>query len=178
MNMNPMRINQNMNQMMMENKEIDITIKSEEKEYFIRCFENDKISKIREKCNIKGFLTYNSRVLDESKSIKENGLEYRSKIEIKPNIVSICFKNDKGNINTLILSDDFPIGLAIIYYIIKFENPIFLLPMLNGETLNDIFFRFNGKQLNLKDITPLRSVFSGSTNPMVIVGLTKKIIGK
>ena len=178
MNMNQMMMNQNINQMMILNQEIQLIIKSEEETREITCFEHDKLSKIREKCNIKGFLTYNSRVLDESKSIKENGLEYGSKIEIKPNIISICFKDDKSDINTLILSDDFPIGLAIIYYIIKFENPIFLLPMFNGKTLNDIFFLFNGQKLNVKDITPLRAVFSGVPNPVVMVTLTKNVIGK
>ena len=176
MNMNQMMMNQNINQMMILNQEIQLIIKSEEETREITCFEHDKISKIREKCNIKGFLTYNSRVLNESKSIKEIGLKDFSKIEIKPNIINIYFKDDESNVNTLTLSDDFPIGLAIIYYIIKFENPIFLLPMLNGETLNDIFFRFNGKQLNVKDITPLRSVFSGSANPIVITGLTRRLL--
>ena len=50
--------------------------------------------------------------------------------------------------------------------------------MLNGETLNDIFFWFNGQKLNVKDITPLRSVFSGSSNVRVAVCLTKNILGK
>ena len=176
MNMNQMMMNQNINQMMILNQEIQLIIKSEEETREITCFEHDKISKIREKCNIKGFLTYNSRVLNESKSIKEIGLKDFSKIEIKPNIINIYFKDDESNVNTLTLSDDFPIGLAIIYYIIKFENPIFLLPMLNGETLNDIFFLFNGQKLNVKDITPLRSVFSGSANPIVITGLTRRLL--
>ena len=176
MNMNQMMMNQNINQMMILNQEIQLIIKSEEETREITCFEHDKLSKIREKCNIKGFLAYNSRVLNESKSIKEIGLKDFSKIEIKPNIINIYFKDDESNVNTLTLSDDFPIGLAIIYYIIKFENPIFLLPMINGETLNDIFFRFNGKQLNVKDITPLRSVFSGSANPIVITGLTRRLL--
>ena len=179
MNMNQMMMNQNINQMMIGNQEIPIIIKSEEETREITCFEHDKLSKIREKCNIKGFLTHNYHILDESKSIKENGLESFYIIDVKPNFKHITFKKTNGCSYGLNLSDDLPIGLAIIYYIIKFDDLIYLLPLLNNENeLNDIIFIYNAKQLNVKDVTPLRTFFRntpGTPGPVVMVNLTKNI---
>ena len=176
MNMNQMMMNQNINQMMIENKEIGIIIKSEEEPRKITCFEHDKLSKIREKCNIKGFLTHNYHILDESKSIKENGLKFYDIIDVKPNFKHIAFKKTYGCNCALNLSDDLPIGLAIIYYIIRCEDPIYLLPLLNNKNkLNDIIFIYNAKQLNVKDVTPLRTIFLNSNNPKVVVNLTKNL---
>ena len=176
MNMNQMMMNQNINQMMIENKEIDIIIKSEEETSKITCFEHDKLSKIREKCNIKGFLTHNYHILDESKSIKENGLKFYDIIDVKPNFKHIAFKKTNGCNYALNLSDDLPIGLAIIYYLIKYEDPIYLLPLLNNKNkFNDIIFIYNAIQLNVKDVTPLRTIFSNSNNPYVVVNLTKNL---
>ena len=71
---NPMIYNQNMNQFMVfgnNNQQIEdkgnqmkLTTKSENQEFKIECFSNDKISSIYEKYNIKGFLTYNFKLLE------------------------------------------------------------------------------------------------------------------
>ena len=162
--------------MMILNQEIQLIIKSEEETREITCFEHDKLSKIREKCNIKGFLTHNSIVLDERKSIKENGLKFYDIIDVKPNFKHIAFKKTYGCNNALNLSDDLPIGLAIIYYIIKCEDPIYLLLLLNNKNkLNDIIFIYNTIQLNVKDVTPLRTFFINNNNPLVVVHITKNI---
>ena len=180
-NMNQMMVNQNMNQMMaMENKEIDIIIKSEKEEHSIKCFENDKMSKVKEKYNIKGILTHNFRVLEEGKSIKENGIKPFYIIEVKPNFVNMFFKKTNGDIHTLSFSDDLPIGLAILLYITKFENPIYLLPILNNKgSLDDIVFTFNATKLFRKDITPLRTIFRNSIgDPIITVIPTKNITNR
>ena len=70
-------------------------------------------------------------------------------------------------------------NIIIWYYILvrsDLLNYLFLIFSLFG--LLGIYFLFNGQKLNVKDITPLRAVFSGVPNPVVMVTLTKNVIGK
>jgi hypothetical protein len=86
MNMNPMMninfmnpMNNNQNNMMMGNinqekgQKIRVRVENENKRYIVNCFEGDKTSILKEKCNInKGYLAYGYLILDGEKTIKEN----------------------------------------------------------------------------------------------------------
>ena len=66
-------------------------------------------------------------------------------------------------------SEDFPIGLAIVYYIITYENYILLITLLYGmNSLNNIIFTYNANQLYVKDTNPISKIFN-NINPLKCV---------
>ena len=164
MNMNPMIMNNNMNpMMMMENNfqhsgdkgsEILITIKSKDEEFTVKCFQKDKISSLKEKYNnIKGGLTYNYKLLNNNLTFNEAGISNLAEIHVGQ-IKTLVFKSSRGNLNTLHLSDDCPIGLALIYYLA--ECPNVLWNFIN-KNLN-VKFLFNANLLKIKDNTIIKKV--------------------
>ena len=131
MNMNPMMANQinpiimnQMNNMMDYNqkilnkgKEIALIIRTDNNEFDIKCFVNDKASILREKCNIiGGIFIFKYQPIDEDCTLKENRIEYNySVIDIKQNIrfKNIFFQTAERTSTCLALSYDCPLGIAI-----------------------------------------------------------------
>ena len=109
MNMNPMMMGINKNQMnidignlfQQEKDEIyktPIKIKSENDEFVVKIFEDDKVSILREKYNIKKALTYNYKPLDEDLTFKEIGIYSGSSIQVKNQIYTINFQYNRNTI--------------------------------------------------------------------------------
>ena len=173
LNVDQMMIGNNNQLLKNEDKEIELTIKSEVNELNIRCFESDIISSIYKKYNIKsGVLIFNYRDLIDDWSLAQNEIKYDSIIYLKTNICSLKFQNNKGNIYNLNFSDDCPIGIAIMNYIIRFEDPIYLLSLLNGKNYSkQISFIFNCLNLSVKDDTPIGVLFKNCPCPKIIVNL-------
>jgi len=183
MDINPMMINNNINpMMMMENnnqqfenkgKKIEITIKSDDNEFKFKCLDEDKIFRLIEKYNIKGGgLTYNYKVINTRFTFRENGIVSDSIIYVKKNCRNIKFRKYNGSIQNIAVSDDCPLVIAIINYLITFDNnPFYFLHMINGKEYlnNKIHFQFMDSNLNIKDETPIGIFFRSFPDPTVWV---------
>ena len=177
MNINPMIFNQNMNpMMMMENKfeeleykgeEIQITVKSQDEEFKIKCLTTDKISSLKKNYNIKakGGLTYNHKLINGNLSLVEAGITNDSIIHIKPIIMNVTFRNTNGMTNNLCLSNDCPIGLALIYYLM--EYPLCLWSFVR-KTMG-VSFVFNAQTLDVNDETIIFKALKELNNPKITV---------
>ena len=178
MNINPINpkiYNQNTNQFMVfenNNQQIEdkgnqmkLTIKSENQEFKIECFSNDKISSICEKYNIKGFLTYNFKLLERNSSISDNKISNYSVIKNVSQIKNVIFKTTNGKIRNLQLTNDCPVGLALIYYMIEY-NPLYILFCINYRNNNS--FWFDGYKLKIQDETPIEKALN-KANPTISV---------
>ena len=176
MNINPMIFSQNMNpMMMMENKfeeleykgeEIQITVKSQDEEFKIKCLTTDKISSLKKNYNIKakGGLTYNHKLINGNLSLVEAGITNHSIIHIKP-IMNVTFRNTNGKTNNLCLSNDCPIGLALIYYLM--EYPLCLWSFVR-KTMG-VSFVFNAQTLDINDETIIFKALKELNNPKITV---------
>ena len=172
-NMNPMMINMNMNpmnimmgnmnqQMKNKGKKISLIIISENKNEYINCFEDDKSSILYEKYKGEGALTFNYKPIIEEFTIEENGINNNSFIYVKKYIINIVFKNNQGIINFISLSDDCPIELALIYYFMRIGRII-------DRDSKKFIFSYNTYNLKVEDKTPIKDIFKGNPNPLVIV---------
>ena len=175
MNENPMIMNQKLNPMLMldnKGRKLLITIKTKNKEFHNECFEGDRVSKLYEKNNIKsGWLIYNYKVLDEKLTLKENGVEDFSIIFLKSDSMNILFRDDyRGKNISLCLSKDCPLGLALIYYLIKSNNIVYLPSIISGK--NELVFLYNASQMNFADVRPIEIIFKGSVNPVITVSIS------
>ena len=152
-------------------KPMRIKIKTEDNEFDFNCFELDKVSLIREKFNIKGFLSYNFNVLYEKWSFNENRIHnYGAIIYVKQCLIFLVFKTNEGNTHCLSFSDDCPIGIALINYIIKCDNPFYLFSKINGKNYSKkLSFLYNGSKLNIDDDTPIGRIFKNNPNPRITV---------
>jgi hypothetical protein len=184
-NMNPMMtgINQNQMNMNMENlfqnikrelDEISINIKSENDEFVVKIFEDDKVSILREKYNLKKALTYNYKPLDENLTFKEIGIYHGSTIQEKNHIYTINFQYN-GKTIKVCLTEDCPLRMAIIYYLIKINREVLILQFFDGKL--EFFFIYNGAKLKINNNTPIKDIFDMSLNPLVKVFESKNIIG-
>ena len=185
MNMNPMIINQinpkimnQMNNMIGYNqqllnrgREISLTIKTNDNVFYIKCFENDKVSILREKCNIiGGIFTYKYQPIDENLTLKEYVIKYNSSyIEVKNNNIglkNILFQTTLGIIN-ITLNYDCPLGIALSFFFIKYNDPLFLQKIFSEEI--KYTFSYNAEFISIKDKTPIGEIFRGIDNPNIIV---------
>ena len=176
MNNNPMNMNNGMNMMnmMMPNfnqiisdkgEKINLTLKFENNELHIDCFQNDKSSILREKVNLDGIngdFVSNFKWIDPELTLEENGISNYSTIEIKP-IITLVFQN-LGIKHYIILSRDCPLSIAIMYYLIKLNNPFFLQKIIK----NRIEFLYNASKLNIIGQTSIDKIFN-SDNPEIVV---------
>ena len=162
--MNIMDMNNPMNLLMPnfnkhKGKPLHLRVKYENNISNIVCFEFDKTSILREKIkinNAEGAFVYNFRWIDPELSFIENGIyNDGSIIEVKP-IMNLFFDFDIKR-STLQLSNDCPLELAIIYYLISLNNAIILKEVINNS--NKIEFRFNATKLNIKERTPISKIF-------------------
>ena len=175
-NMNQMNMMMgNMNQAMEDKgKEISLTIIEESKRESIICFESDKASIIKEKCNLTNvFLTFNYKFIYPNLTLKENGISWtNSLIYVKDYMINI--KNTNGITNVIPLSEDCPVRMAIIYYYMK-------LGKINHIATNfvvdkpEFIFIYNQKHLELGDKAPIGEIFKGNLNPLVTVILLNNV---
>ena len=164
MNINPMMMSQNMNPMVIpgffqqpfedKGEKLEILLKTENGDFKTECFEKDKVSILFEKNNINnGALIYKYKKLNNELTFKENGIKkFYSIIYLKNDIKLICFKDTRGMAFNLQLSDDCPLQLAFIYYLIKSDNVDYLLEIIKGNnavrfTRNNVWFNFNNSEL-------------------------------
>ena len=61
----------------------------------------------------------------------------------------------------LILSHDCPLDIAIYYYLLKLNNPLFMKEVINDR----ISFLFNGFKLNIREETPIK-IFLKMVTPL------------
>ena len=168
MNINPMMMNMNMNPMNNNNNPLKkhflrIVSHDEGIVKIIECFENDKVSLLREKGNIKkGILTCNYKPLDEDLTIKKNEIKDGCTINITNQIYTISFKTYRGNFRSLLLDQDCPIEFLIFIYCIK-EKKLYDL------WENNITFLYNAQKLNIKDKTSIKKIFINNINPIITV---------
>jgi len=168
MNINPV-INQNLLNGMDDNPSVGFTIKSEQNEFRVYCFLRDELSSLRQKYNINGIFTYNYKPLNEKLSFKENRVRANSIIHIKSHLQNVIFNTFEYSYN-LIFAEDCPIGVAIISYIIKYDNPLYAIPKLKiKNNLKNIRFSFGNLKLNFEDDTPLYEIFKGNLTPRIDV---------
>ena len=173
MNNNPMNMNNgvNMMNMMLPNfnqiisdrgKKINLTLKFENNELHIDCFQNDKSSILREKVNLDGIyddFVCDFKWIDPYLTFKENGIRNNSTIEIKP-LLALVFRYNSiiSSSISIILSNDCPLSLAISYYLIKLNNPFFLEKMIKNRF--SINFLYNASRLNILEQTPIDKIFN------------------
>ena len=168
MNINPMMMNMNMNPMNNNNNPLKkhflrIVSHDEGIVKIIECFENDKVSLLREKGNIKkGILTCNYEPIDEHLTIKKNEIKGGCTINITNKIYNIIFQTAIGNSYTLLLSQDCPIGFLIFIYCFK-EKKLYDL------WENKISFVYNARKLNFNDKTSIKNVFNFNTDAIIKV---------
>ena len=156
-------------------KPLHLRVKYENNISDIVCFEFDKASILREKIktnNAEGAFVYNFRWIDPELSFVQNGIFDNSIIEIKP-IMNLFFDFDIRR-STLQLSNDCPLELAIIYYLISLNNAIILKEVINNS--NKIEFKFNAAKLNIKQRTPISKIFVDNDviNLVLLQNLLKK----
>ena len=162
MNMNPL-LPMNMmvpnNEIIKEGKKIKICIHLYDNENMIECYDNNKASLLKDKFNINdGVFICNYKLVDLNLSLRENGIRDFSNIELKlkPIIMNLYFKDGKGNITTLMLIDDCPLGVAVCVYLMKQGDPFILQSLFNGN----IQFLYNSKKLKITDKTPINKIFN------------------
>ena len=178
MNMNHRMMNMNnLNNNEDKGKEISVIIKTEnnQNDRYVNCFENDKASILREKCNIKeGILTYDYKVISENLSIKDNGIYNKANIKLKNQtmkIYNVIFNASlEGNLYRITLDGDCPIEIAIFIYIFETNK---ICALFNGE----FNFFFNASKLNIHDKTPIKQIFYDMINPTIIVDFKNRLIG-
>ena len=165
MNINPMNLMMgNMNQELNGNdKEISLTIISENKKELVKCLISDKASILKEKCNLtKGALTFNYKVINTLLTIGENGIFNGALIYVKYDIKSIAFRSTQGIKIPICLSEDCPLEIALIYYLMR-------LGRIMDRDNKSVSFLYNACKLKFKDETPIKDIFWGNPIPSVIV---------
>ena len=165
MNMNPMDVMMgNMNQQMKyKGKEISLKIILGNNIESIKCFIHDKASIIEEKYKLnEGCLTFNYKPINDELTIGENGFFNDSFIYVKYNIINITFENSQGLYFPICLSDDCPLDIALINYLMRIGR-------LEDRINRAIIFLYNACELKIGDKTPIKEIFSGSPNPRVVV---------
>ena len=161
-------------------RELKLKVKFENNEYDISCSESDKASILREKINInkKGWdFIYNFKLINPALTFEENGIcltdldicKYivytigHSEIEIKP-VMNLTF-----NFNSIkkffFLSHDCPLDIAIYYYLLKLNNPLFMKEVINDR----ISFLFNGSKLNIREETPIINIFKNCEPTLIVM---------
>ena len=171
-NINQMGINENFNikqQLELKGNNIKLFIKTDNEEFEIYCFERDKISTIREKCNIFGKgLVYNYRILFEELTFSEYGIKKYSTIEAKSvNGQNFIFKDNAGNVFNSALSSDCPLNIALMYYFIMNGDPFQLISLINKKV--QINFLFNAIPFDYNDETPIGNIFITPTPTVQVI---------
>ena len=77
----------------------------------------------------------------------------------------MIFKTTNGKIRNLQLTNDCPVGLALIYYMIEY-NPLCILFYINYRGNNS--FLFDGSNLKIQDETSIEKALN-KVNPKIII---------
>ena len=176
-NINPMEMNM-MNQMNNINqyikKEIDIYLNLEnDEQIYVRCHEDDKASILLQKSNFnKGALSYRYGIINEDLTIKDIVNAYDNNIDITTDVYSITFNTTQGEKTVIPLDGNCPVGIAIIYYCLKFKKRC-----VSGLKGKKISFLFNAVLLRYEDLTPIKEIFQKISNPRVVVNSIENLIG-
>ena len=151
-----------------EGKKIKLLIKTDGEIFEIFCFERDKISKIREKCNIYGKdLVYNYRILFENSTFSEYGIMSYSIIQAESvKGQNVIFKDASGRIINLALNKKCPLNIALMHYLIISGDPFQLVSLLNNT--KRINFSYNANLLNFKDETPIENIFKNFNSYVMV----------
>lgn len=172
--MNPM-INNNMNNNQInmaipntkdKGKEINVKVQKDEEIFNIKIFENDLPSELRKKLG-RGSYNYQYKPLISHLSLKDNNIKDNTIIQFAKSMMNIVFMNENGSADSLVLSYDCPLGIALCYYILKFHHPLDLMSIINNE--NKMNFFFNDIHLKIKDKIPIQTVFNNTPWPQVNV---------
>ena len=147
-------------------KEINVKVEKDGQIIDIKVFENDLPSELRKKLG-RGSYNYKYKPLISHLSLKDNNITENTIIQFKKAMMNIVFKYDKGKADSLVLSYDCPLGIAICYYLLKYQHPLDLMSVINNE--NKISFLFNNTSLKIKDKTPIETVFDKTPWPCVDV---------
>ncbi len=147
-------------------KEINVKVEKDGQIIDIKVFENDLPSELRNKLG-RGSYNYKYKPLISHLSLKDNDITENTIIQFKKSMMNIVFKDDKGKADSLVLSYDCPLGIAICYYLLKYQHPLDLMSVINNE--NTISFSFNNTSLKIKDKTPIGTVFDKTPWPCVDV---------
>ena len=171
--MNPMINNMNNNQINItipntkdKGKEINIKVQKDEEIFNIKIFENDLPSELRKKLG-RGSYNYKYKPLISHLSLKDNNIKDNAIIQFTKSMMNLVFMNENGSADSLVLSYDCPLGIALCYYILKFHHPLDLMSIINNE--NKMNFLFNDIHLKIKDKTPIKTVFNNTPWPQVNV---------
>ena len=162
MNMNPNPINipnSNNNQpLIYKGTKINLKVRNKDNILKIECFEGDLAYTLKTKCNFgnKAY-TYKYKPLNLKVSFKDNGVYDNALIDYKTSMKNIVFRDQNGTMNSVVLSYDCPLGIAICYYIIEYLELSYLMSEINRE--DRISFIYNGKSLKINDKTPIGTVF-------------------
>ena len=172
------QINNTMNQINFHNKkEVLIRVDLENNSSInIQCFEDDKLSILRQKCNkIKGALSCLYEPLNENLTIKDIIEKYGYSIDNKQTkFISATFVTVMGSRTQLILDENCPIGIAIIHYFIKCN---FIRGILHAK-LKKLRFIYNAIALRLEDNTPIKEIFKNcGREPTVVINDIDNLVG-
>ena len=158
-------LKQTVNNIFYNNKVINIKIKlGNNKNVFFEefCFEGDKASIIRQKCNIKErFLTYNYKWINEDLSIKENEIIDFAVINVTNKIYNVFFITSRGKEFQLFLDQDCPVQMAIIIFMQTRK--------LDLNKINKISFLFDAFKLKIEDKTPIKQFFKNIVDPKIVI---------
>ena len=180
MNIHPMMMNPNMNPMMIpgffqqpfedKGRKLEILLKTKNGDFKTECFEKDKVSILFEKNNINnGYLIYKYKLLNNELTFEENGIKkFDSIIYLKNDVKQIFFKDTRSGGSLLFhLSDDCPLQLAFIYYLIKSDNVDYMFEIIKGN-IHYIRFIYNNKAYYFNEIKSIDSFFPNGAEISVI----------
>ena len=171
MNINPnpqnLMVNNNNYQLIDKGKEINFKVEKEGEIIEIICFEGDLASILKKKNIGRGAFTYKYKPLQNHLSLKDNGISDNTIIHFKKSMMNVVFKDNKGLTLSVVLTYDCPLGIALIYYIMEFKDPSYIMSMINNE--DKIVFLFEGKSLKINDKTDISKVFKNAPWPTVNV---------
>ena len=161
--------NNNINQMNFNNKrEVTIWVALENNPAIkIQCFEDDKVSILRQKCNkIQGALSCDYELIDVNLTIKDVIEKYGDIFENKQTyFMNVIFKTTRGSRELLVLDENCPIGIAIIHYFFKCN----LLRGISHTKQGKIRLFLHSTILRIEDNTPIKEIFKGCQNNTVLV---------
>ncbi len=127
-----------------------------------------------EKCNLKGVLTFNYKLIDTDLTLEENGIYNDYTVYLKPYIYRIFFVNNSGLKHIIYVSDDCPLEIAIIYYFIKIKREDLILKSF--DKIEELDFLYNAQKLKILDRTPIKKIFD-SINPNITVIEKQNLMG-
>ena len=138
---------------------------------FVSFFEGDKASIIKEKFNIKEkSLTYKYKKIDDSLTIKENGILDYSIINVTNQIYNVLFTTTIGSYKTFFLDPECPVEMAIIIYCIDKNKVLDLFE-------DRINFLYNAYKMKIRDKTHIKDFFKGNIFPKIVVNDKDNLIG-